>query len=79
MLTSDVTAGTEIIIGNRNSSAGFDTVEPLHHILINLAEAVLWKNDNNMGRSDVAKNKAMEAITILNNKVALTSGKPING
>ena len=79
MLSSDVTADTEIIIGNRNSSAGFDTVEPLHHILINLAEAILWKNDNNMGRSDVAKNKAMEAISILNNKVALTSGKPING
>jgi len=79
MLTSDVTADTEVIIGNRNSSGGFDTIEPLHHILINLAEAILWKNDNKMGRSDVAKNKAMEAITVLNNKVALTSGKPING
>jgi len=79
MLASDVTADTEVIIGNRHSSGGFDTMEPLHHILINLAEAILWKNDNKMGRSDVAKNKAMEAITVLNNKVALTSGKPING
>tara|TARA_R110002167_G_scaffold148707_15_gene341803 strand:+ start:397 stop:1098 length:702 start_codon:yes stop_codon:yes gene_type:complete len=77
--STDVSNNIEIVLGNSNQTAGFDTVEPLHHLMIYLAEANLWKNDNNQARADYARSKAMGMITVLNEKTAMQGGKPING
>tara|TARA_R100000655_G_scaffold55781_1_gene93877 strand:- start:2313 stop:3005 length:693 start_codon:yes stop_codon:yes gene_type:complete len=66
---ADVTGNTEIIIGNRNSTVGFDTVEPLHNIVLDFAESRLWKNDNNQSRSELARSRAMDQVQMLNSKV----------
>ena len=42
----------------------------LHDILLDLAEAELWKSDNQQGRATAAENKAMAQIEVLNTRIA---------
>ncbi len=44
--------------------------EGLHDILLDLAEAELWKSDNQQNRATAAENKAMAQIEVLNTRIA---------
>jgi len=50
----------------------------LHDIVVELAEAELWKMDNKSDRSSLARQSALEQIKILNDRVALEAPTGIN-
>jgi hypothetical protein len=51
----------------------------LHDIMVDLAEAELWRMDNKVDRSQVAKSSAMEQIKMLNDRYAIEAPTGVNG